>query len=285
MTHAAAGTPAPDRPLSFAHRGSSARAPQNTMAAFERAARSGASGVEIDVHLTRDGVVVLMHDDTVDATTDGTGAIARLTVAELRALDAGSWFGPGFAGERVPTWEEFLRFADREPHLEILLEIKGEWGIDAVEILLAPLAPGGAFAHLAPRVIAQSFWPSSVAACRDALPSLRRGLLVLDLSAWDPSSAPEVTEEEAETYRRGPLRFAAVDEAIRTAADLEAEMLNPMGSFLASDPTLVDRIHAAGLRAMVWTLNAPDAWALAARSGADGVITDDPEGYAAWSPS
>ena len=78
----------------IAHRGNSAVAPQNTLAAFEAAWRAGAGSIELDVQLTADGEVVVIHDDTVDATTDGTGALAGLSLADVRALDAGSWFSP-----------------------------------------------------------------------------------------------------------------------------------------------------------------------------------------------
>ena len=79
------------------HRGNSAVAPQNTLAAFEAAWRAGADCVELDVQLTADGRVVVIHDDTVDATTDGTGPVAGFTLASIRRLDAGSWFSPAFA--------------------------------------------------------------------------------------------------------------------------------------------------------------------------------------------
>ncbi|WP_255371675.1 glycerophosphodiester phosphodiesterase family protein [Cellulosimicrobium sp. CUA-896] len=94
----------PGTPLVVAHRGNSAVAPQNTLAAFEAAWRGGAGSIELDVQLTADGQVVVIHDDTVDATTDGTGALAGLRLADVRALDAGSWFSPAFVGQRVPTF-------------------------------------------------------------------------------------------------------------------------------------------------------------------------------------
>ena len=96
--------------LNIAHRGASAVAPPNTLAAFSKAAELGADGIEFDVHLSADGVPVVIHDFTVDATTDGHGRVAGLTVAQLKQLDAGSAFDPAFAGERIPTLEEVLRF-------------------------------------------------------------------------------------------------------------------------------------------------------------------------------
>ena len=91
-----------------AHRGASAWFPENTLVALEAAVASGADSVEFDVQLSADGVPMVMHDDTVDRTTDGSGRVSDLTAAELAALDAGSWKSPSFAGERVPTLEACL---------------------------------------------------------------------------------------------------------------------------------------------------------------------------------
>ena len=96
------------RPLVMAHRGNSAYAPENTLVAFEQALALGADGCECDVHATADGEVVVIHDATVDRTTDGRGAVGELTLAQVRALDAGSWKGAEFAGERVPLLAEVL---------------------------------------------------------------------------------------------------------------------------------------------------------------------------------
>src|SRR4051794_34519268 len=98
----------PPLPKVIGHRGAKAYAPENTLAGIRTAAQQGARWVEVDVKLTRDGVPILMHDDTVDRTTNGKGAAATLDFAELRRLDAGAWFGPAFAGERIPTLEEAL---------------------------------------------------------------------------------------------------------------------------------------------------------------------------------
>jgi glycerophosphoryl diester phosphodiesterase len=104
------------------HRGASAQAPENTFASFDLAISQGADAVETDIRATKDGALVLMHDATVDRTTNGRGAVGELRLAEIEALDAGSWFGPRFAGERAPTLDGFLaRYARRLP---LVLEIK-----------------------------------------------------------------------------------------------------------------------------------------------------------------
>src|SRR5688572_15046907 len=97
----------PAQVLSIAHRGSSLFAPENTLAACF-AAEGKADLVEVDVRVSSDGKLVLMHDASVDRTTDGTGAVSGKTLAQLKLLDAGSWFAPGFAGERIPLLEEML---------------------------------------------------------------------------------------------------------------------------------------------------------------------------------
>lgn len=108
--------------LNFAHRGASAIAPENTLAAYGAAVAAGATAVEMDLHLTADGHVVLMHDSTVDRTTDGSGRIAQMSLAQIRELDAGRWFDDRFAGERVPTLEEV--FERVVPECPVVVDIK-----------------------------------------------------------------------------------------------------------------------------------------------------------------
>ncbi|WP_050183069.1 glycerophosphodiester phosphodiesterase [Domibacillus robiginosus] len=111
------------KPVIFAHRGASGTHPENTMVAFEAAAEKGADGIELDVQMTRDGEIVIIHDETVKRTTNGRGAIARMTMAEVSELDAGSWFSPVFAGEKIPTLDEFFTWAAGN-HLQINIELK-----------------------------------------------------------------------------------------------------------------------------------------------------------------
>ena len=108
--------------LAIAHRGASAYAPENTRAAFELAIEMGAAMIETDVQVTRDGELVLIHDDLVDRTSDGTGPVADFTLDELRRLNVGSWFGSRFAGERIVTLGEF--WFEVLPRIPICLEIK-----------------------------------------------------------------------------------------------------------------------------------------------------------------
>src|SRR5712691_8575390 len=114
-----------------AHRGASGHAPENTMAAFRRAVELGAMFIETDLQLSRDARFVAVHDETLERTTNGEGPVHEWTLAELRELDAGSWFGGEFIGERVPTLEEILRFA-RETDVIFYLELKpcAPWGAE-----------------------------------------------------------------------------------------------------------------------------------------------------------
>ena len=107
-----------------AHRGNSKYFPENTMVAFRSAVALEPDMLEIDLHMTKDGVIVMMHDHTVDRTTNGTGLIREKTLEEIRALDAGSWKGAEFAGEKVPTFEEFLVFMRDYPDMLINVELK-----------------------------------------------------------------------------------------------------------------------------------------------------------------
>lgn len=234
----------------IAHRGNSWVAPENTLAAFEAAWRAGADLIELDVQLTVDRQVVVIHDEAVDATSDGSGAVGELTLATVRALDAGSWFGPAYAGQQVPTFAEVLAFLEARPGIELLLELKGSWTADDARLVTEPLAAAG----LAGRVIGQSFWPETVAALAEVAPDLRRGLLVLEAPA----------------------------ELVAACRELGVMTCNPYGPLLAKQPDLVETLHAAGLQVMVWTLDEAADWAAAQAVGVDAVITDRPDRLAGW---
>ncbi|MDN7245150.1 glycerophosphodiester phosphodiesterase family protein [Planococcus shenhongbingii] len=114
----------------IAHRGWSGKAPENTLSAIQLALEEPKiDSIEIDVHLTKDGVPVVIHDHKVDRTTNGSGYVKDMTAAEIRALDAGSWFGPEFAGEKVPTLEEVLELTSGGKKL--LIELKQTAGVYA----------------------------------------------------------------------------------------------------------------------------------------------------------
>lgn len=233
-----------------AHRGASADAPQNTLAAFAAAADAGAGMIEIDVHLSADGVPVVIHDGTVDATTDGSGEVRGLTVAQLQALDAGSWFAPEFAGQRIPTLAEVLDLVAARPGLDVLCEYKGVWTAEDVAVTMRVVAESG----LRGRLVVQGFAPTTVAALRDVAPQVPRSLLV--------------------EHPRADLA-ELLDE-------LDAAAVSPGAELLAGDPALVPAAHAAGRRVFGWTANDEATWELLLRAGVDGIITDRPAALRGW---
>src|SRR5258708_40094259 len=102
-------------PLVFGHRGAKAYTPMNTIPSFELAATQGAHGVELDVHRSKDGYPVIVHNFSVDETTNGTGCVTAMTLSELKALDAGSWFSPQFKGVTIPTLDEVFEAVSNRP--------------------------------------------------------------------------------------------------------------------------------------------------------------------------
>ena len=168
------------------HRGAAGLAPENTLAGILRAYREGAGWVEFDVKLTADAVPILMHDDKLGRTTDGRGKVAAKTLEEIQSLDAGSWFAPEFAGERVPTLAAALELCI-SLGLGINLEIKpckGR-GEETATIALAELAKIWPADGSLPPPLISSFDQATLAAARSIAPTLPRGLLVTRVPrAW-----------------------------------------------------------------------------------------------------
>ncbi|QAY64864.1 glycerophosphodiester phosphodiesterase [Xylanimonas allomyrinae] len=240
----------PPVPLVVAHRGNSTVAPQNTLAAFEAAWRADAAMIECDIQVAADGGIVVIHDDSVDATTDGRGDVGALSLTDLRALDAGAWFAPPFAGQRIPTLGELLTFLDDRPGTDLLLELKGVWSVeDAARVASAVDA-----ARLGPRTIVQSFWPETVAALRDAAGHLRRGWLI--------------------ERRHEPLT--------EICAQLGVMTCNPSVELVLEDDGLVPLLHEAGVQVMVWTADDVAQWEALTAAGVDAIITDRPDRLAGW---
>jgi glycerophosphoryl diester phosphodiesterase len=124
------------KPIIFAHRGASAYAPENTMAAFKKALELGSGGIELDVHMTKDGQIVVIHDETIDRTSDGRGKVRDMTLPELLQYDFGSWFSDDYVGERIPTLEQVMEYLhDWDGILNI--EIKeADTGVESAVIAL-----------------------------------------------------------------------------------------------------------------------------------------------------
>jgi glycerophosphoryl diester phosphodiesterase len=217
-----------------AHRGDRASAPENTLAAFRAAITGGSDILETDVRLTADGVAVLLHDETVDRTTDGTGAVADLTLAEVRALDAGSWFDDRFVGEPVPLFTEFLDLVADSGRETALIELKGHWDpVDVERVILGIYLRG-----VQDRVVFASFEPTTLRALREVAPDIPRAMIRRVLPV-DPVKVAE--------------RFGVI-----------AIMTRP--SALAERPDVVPAMHAAGLGILLYTLNSEDRWSKIGRA-------------------
>jgi len=156
-------------PLVVAHRGAAGEAPENTLAAFRLAGEFGAGAVELDVQLSRDGTPVVIHDADVSRTTDGAGPVRRFTVAELRRLDAGSWFAPQYRGEKIPLLQEVLelpavpvielKVAPGQSRLlaERVAELLGAYGRDDAVVICGTSEPLRQLERLAPGIRSLSF--------------------------------------------------------------------------------------------------------------------------------
>ncbi|WP_254705648.1 glycerophosphodiester phosphodiesterase [Streptomyces vilmorinianum] len=233
----------------IAHRGASSLAPENTMFAQETARRSGADFIENDVQLSKDGVPYLLHDSTVDRTTDGTGDITTLTAAQLDTLDAGSWFSPLYTGARIPTLATQL--ADlRTRGGNLLLEIKRADTKNDVAAMIDVVR-----AHnMTDRVIMQSFDTRHLRWVHDLAPELPLGLLRSTLDT-DP---------------------------VAIAEDLHLTTYNPNGNALDTTPGIVADLHAAGIAVMAWTADTPAKWNRYDNYGVDGIITNRPAELTGW---
>ena len=231
-------------PLVIAHRGASSVAPENTLVALATAVALGADGVEFDVRATADGVPVLLHDATVDRTTDASGDIASLTWAQVQRLDAGRWFGERFAGERVPSLEAVLEWAEPYPTLRLFVELKGRpdqhYGL--AERLCVALESEPSLA-LRTHVIA--FDPEWLVRVRQTLPGVQTGLIY---------------------SRRPPDPVVAVQ-------TLGANALIPAWQTLTADD--VRRAHDVGLTVYPWTVDTAEQVRTTWRLGLDGFMTND----------
>jgi glycerophosphoryl diester phosphodiesterase len=233
-----------------AHRGDRATAPENTVPAFEAAVVSGSGFVEVDVQLTADGFPVIIHDRTVDRTTTGSGAVADLTLAQIRALDAGSWFAPAFAGVQVPLWAEFLDILVGANDVTALVELKHGWTADDIEMLMG----GIYFRGLQDRIVFASFSSVTVRAVHEAAPLIPR-VLIRRVLPLDPVAVAQ--------------KFDVIAIMTRSSA-------------LETRPDAVAQMHAAGLGVLLYTLNSEERWSEALGYGVDGIVTDKPSALDAW---
>lgn len=171
--------------ITIAHRGFSAAAPENTLAAFSRAIQAGSDLVEMDLRLSRDAQVIVFHDRELDRTTDGEGPAGERTLAQLKELDAGSWFSPEFAGEKIPTLDEVLElFAPTRTGL--YLELKIDRGEENVREELVPRVLNVLAGRAVPeRLFLASFDHPALRLVRSLGPGLPTGLIFGEKEIWD----------------------------------------------------------------------------------------------------
>jgi glycerophosphoryl diester phosphodiesterase len=231
------------RPLIVAHRGASRAAPENTIAAFRAAVDLRADGIEFDVQRTADGVLVVLHDATLERTTNGRGPLRAMRQADLKTLDAGSWFHPSHAGERIPTLEETI--AAVPGHVRVFVEIK----------------QGPAFDEDIERAVADHLSQTGV-------------IDRCEVSSFDHLSLKRFSMA-APTIPTGILFSARLIDPVAAATLAGAAALHPDWDLIA--PDLVPLAHDHGLAVVAWTVNAADQMERLAAMGVDAIITDLPD--------
>jgi glycerophosphoryl diester phosphodiesterase len=236
-------------PLWIAHRGAGKLAPENTLAAFRVGAAHGFRAFECDVKLSADGVPFLLHDAVLQRTTTGFGAAGERSWSELSRLDAGGWHSQGFAGEPLPSLEAIARYCIRNGYA-LNIEIKPTPGVEARTGRAVGLEATRLWAGQAVPPLLSSFQPEALQAARDAVPQLPRALL-------------------ADTLYEGWFD---------QARDLGCVAV--VTNHALMDAALIDRVHGAGLRALVYTVNEPAEARGLLGLGIDGMITDAVDRFA-----
>jgi len=230
-------------PLWLAHRGAGKLAPENTLAAFRLGAGFGFRAFECDVKLSKDGEAFLLHDDTLERTSNGRGSPAGIDWAELARLDAGSWHSPPFTAEPLPLLTQIAAFC-RANGCALNIEIKPCPGFERVTGEVAALQAERLWAGDAVPPLLSSFKPEALEGARDAAPDLPRALLLDTLWAGWPEAA----------------------EALGVVAVIT--------NWRLMDAALLKRLHARGWRALVYTVNDADVAERLIAAGIDGLITD-----------
>lgn len=231
-----------------AHRGATAYTPENTIAAFDLAVDMKADYIEIDVQRSKDGELVLIHDTTVDRTTDGTGKVGDLTLEQLRSLDAGSWKGEQFAGEPIPTFEEILDHYHGK--IGILIELKAPELYPGIEEqVAAALIERNLHKPQNEKIIIQSFNFESIKKMDQLLPKVPIGIL---------------TSNRADTTLEALQEFSTY-----------ADWFNPSYGIVTEE--LVNQVHSLGMQIGSWTVRSQEAADFLFEMGVDAIISDYPD--------
>lgn len=234
------------RTMAIAHRGASYDAPENTMASFRKAVEMKADYIEMDVQETKDGELVIIHDTTVDRTTDGKGNVKDLTLSEIRKLDAGRKFDPSYSGEKVPTFDEVL---DAFPgKVGLLVELKAPFLYPGIEEKLEKAIRKHNWDDMkSHRIIIQSFDAESLQRFHKRMPQIPVGILA--------SSGKDMTDEKLQDYAR------------------YAKYVNP--NFGMIDKETIERVHRNGLKTFVWTATEKKQIAPLLELKVDGIIANN----------
>lgn len=228
----------------FAHRGSSKAAPENTMAAFEKALEDQADGIELDVQLTKDHHVVVIHDELVDRTTNGMGPVHHFSLSEIQKLDSGTWFSPSFSGQRIPTLSEVLEWI-KDTDLVLNIELKNKKvAYPGLEQKVVELVE---YFGMEKRVILSSFNHQSLKYLHQLRPNWRIGVLF-------------------DSYVEEPWNYAK---------QLGAEAIHP--PFQAVYEEAVRICHAHGIRLRPFTVDDPVVMERFIQLGIDAIITNVPD--------
>ncbi|MBT3341777.1 MAG: glycerophosphodiester phosphodiesterase [Gemmatimonadetes bacterium] len=233
-------------PLRIAHRGASAQAPENTLAAFEQAIRLGVDMLEIDVRASCDGEVVVIHDAAIDRTTNRVGQVAELSFEQLRQADAGSWFDAQFKGEQIPTLSEVLDLARHRAI--VLIEIKAD---HLAERVLQQISAAGA----QDAVVVQSFDPETVRRIKSIEPMMPTSLLMGDLP-------------------KSPSRLRA-RRMVREVLAVGANALSIWHAALT--PAFHEEMRMRGISVWVWTVDEEVVLRDVTQLGVQGIITNHPD--------
>jgi glycerophosphoryl diester phosphodiesterase len=226
-----------------AHRGASGNYPENTLIAFQKALEIGVDEIELDLYLTKDDRLIIMHDSTVDRTTDGTGAISELTLAEIKALDAGGVFGEQFRGERVPTWEEALELVQGKVGLNVHLKEGGN--------------PDGDYERkVAKALIDFHMVEDSILTCSDASVGI-----FADIDS----------RIECRIFRAN----RTPEEYIRKSVEMGLRTMQPGRDITTRD--FIQKAHAAGRIVHVFYADTPEDMCAYIEIGVDGILTNYPE--------
>jgi glycerophosphoryl diester phosphodiesterase len=240
-----------------AHRGGAGLAPENTLAAIRNALSLGVDVIELDLHVSADGTIVVIHDATLERTTNGRGVVRGTSLADLQRLDAGAWFNPRFAGERIPTLREVLEAIRATGNDRVRLNLETKYDPRGP-------APPAEFEAQLLQVLREAGWRDRVIIQSFHYPSIER------VKALDPGVTTAAL--------RSPLTPTL--DPVGLVRSARADIYSPGAALVSRD--VVETLHRAGIPVVPWTVNQPSAMEMLLSVGigalrGDGIITDYPD--------